>query len=73
MLYNSLLVSDYLGLFSKGKDLEAAKGLVDQYETACHLSKGPDKKRAAHWESKARDLESKMERKVEKTEEALVS
>ncbi len=31
--------------------------LIDEYETACELSQGPRPDRAAHWMTKALDLE----------------
>lgn len=43
---------------------EEIERAIDDYEVACELSRGPDKKRAAHWTGKAKLAERRLSRMV---------
>ena len=36
--------------------------LVDQYRTACRLTRGPDKSRAKHWRGNVHRIEQKLDK-----------
>ncbi len=38
--------------------------MIDEYETACELSQGPRPDRAAHWMTKALDLEDYLRKRL---------
>jgi hypothetical protein len=38
--------------------------MIDEYETACELSRGPQPARSKHWETRAWDLEGYLKKRL---------
>jgi hypothetical protein len=57
---------DILNAFRKlsAREQSELQRLVDEYEAACELAKGPHPGRSKHWKTRAWDLESYLKKRL---------